>query len=160
VTLVNDAFYEDPEQFKIELSEAYGAAPGSSQSTFITIADDDANALPGLSVSDASMSEGSWLSSLLGWNRLKFNVTLSGKPKKRVTAVLTTLDGTARAVLDYIPYIGVVTFAPGETSKTIEVLIVPDRVKEADETMKLKAQGVVNAQTRRATGTGTIVNDD
>lgn len=160
VTLVNDAFYEDTEQFKIELSEAYGAALGSSPSTFVTIADDDANALPGLTVNDASMSEGSWLSTLLGQNRMRFNVTLSGRPKKRVTAVLTTLDGTAKAMLDYLPYIGVISFAPGETSKIIEVLLVPDRLKEGDETLKLTAQGVVNAQARRATGNGTIVNDD
>ena len=160
VILMNDAFYEDPEQFTIEASEAYGASLGNSPTTSLTITDDDVTALPGLSVSNASMAEGSWLSTLLGQNRMKFKVTLSGKPKKRVSAVLTTLDGTAKAVLDYIPYLGVVSFAPGETSKTIEVLIVPDRKREADETMQLKAQGIVNAQTRQATGTGTIINDD
>jgi hypothetical protein len=160
VALISDAFYEDTEQFMAALSDPYGAELGSPSSTSITIADDDVNALPGLSVANASMAEGSWLSAVLGQNRIKFNITLSGKPKKRVSAVLTTADGTAKAVLDYIPYIGVVSFAPGETSKTIEVLIVPDRVKEADETMKLKAQGIVNAKSQQPTGTGTIVNDD
>ena len=160
VILVNDTFYEDPEQFTIELSEAYGASLNSSPTTSLTITDDDANALPGLSVSNASTAEGSWLSTLLGQNRMKFKVTLSGKPKKRVTAVLTTLDGTAKALLDYIPYLGIVSFAPGETSKTIEVLIVPDRIREADETLKFKAQGVVNARPQQSTGTGTIINDD
>jgi hypothetical protein len=160
VALVNDAFYEDAEQFKVELSDPYGAELGNPTSTSIALADDDANALPGLSVSDVSMAEGSWLANLLGQNRMKFNVTLSGKPKKRVTAVLTTVDGTARALLDYLPYIGVLSFAPGETSKTVEVLIVPDRVKENDETVKLKAQGILNATSQRPIGSGTIINDD
>jgi hypothetical protein len=39
-------------------------------------------------------------------------------------------------------------------------LVVPDRVVEADETMKLKAQGLVNAKPQQPTGIGTIVNDD
>jgi hypothetical protein len=160
VVLVNDSFYEDQEQFSAQLSDAYGAALGSSTSTSITVADDDVNAMPGLSVSNASMAEGSWLSSLLGQNRLQFKVTLSGKPKTRVTAAVVTADGTGKAVLDYLPYIGIVSFAPGETSKTVEVLVVPDRVVEANETMKLKAQGLVNAKPQQPTGTGTIVNDD
>lgn len=160
VALVNDGFYEDLEQFTAELSDPYGAELGSPLSTSITIADDDVNALPGLSVGNASIAEGTWLSTLLGQNRMKFKVMMSGKPKNRVTAVLTSADGTAKAPLDYIPYIGVVSFAPGETSKTVEVLIVPDRLKEADETMKLKAQGIVNAKPQQPTGTGTIVNDD
>jgi hypothetical protein len=160
VVLVNDAFHEDQEQFSARLSDPYGAALGSAVSASITVADDDVNALPGLSVSNASVAEGSWLASLLGQNRLQFKVTLSGKPKSRVTAAIVTADGTAKALLDYLPYIGVVSFAPGETSKTVEVWVVPDRVTEPNETLKLKAQAIVNAKPQQSTGTGTIVNDD
>jgi len=160
VILMNDAFYEDQEQFGVQLSEPYGAALGSATSTSITVADDDVNALPGLSVSNASVAEGTWLATLLGQNRLQFKVTLSGKPKTRVTAAIVTADGTGRAVLDYLPYIGVVSFAPGETSKTVEVLVVPDSVVEPNETVKLKAQTLINAKPQQPTGTGTIVNDD
>jgi hypothetical protein len=160
VALVNDAFYEDSEQFTAELSDPYGTELGAPVSASITIVDDDVNALPGLSVSNASMAEGTWLATVLGPNRMKFDVTLSGTPKNRVTAVLVSADGSAKAALDYFPYVGVVSFAPGETTKTVEVLIVPDRLREADETMKLKALGIVNARPRQPTGTGTIVNDD
>jgi hypothetical protein len=160
VVLVNDTFYEDQEQLGVQLSDAYGAALGSPISASLAVADDDVNALPGLSVSNVSIAEGSWLSTLLGQNRLQFKVTLSGKPKSRVTAAVVTADGTAKAVLDYLPYIGVVSFAPGETSKTVEVLLVPDRLAEPNETLKLKAQGLVNAKPQQPTGTGTILNDD
>lgn len=160
VVLMNDSFYEDQEQFGAQLSDPYGAELGSPASTSITVADDDVNALPGVSVSNASVAEGTWLSTVLGQNRMRFTVTLSGKPKSRVTAVVVTADGTAKAAMDYLPYIGVVSFAPGETSKTVEVLVVPDRLAEPDETMKLKAQGIVNAKPQQPTGTGTIVNDD
>jgi Calx-beta domain/F5/8 type C domain/Putative Ig domain len=160
IALINDGYYEDSEQLVVKLSDAYGAQLGSATSASLTIADDDVNALPGLSVGNASMLEGSWLSTLLGQNRMKFEIKLSGQSKKRVTAGLITSDGSARALHDYIPLIGVVSFAPGEIHKTVEVLIVPDRAKEANETMKLKAQGAVNAKLRQATGTGTILDDD
>jgi hypothetical protein len=160
VALVNDEFYEDPEQLAVQVSEPHGAELGSADSILLNIADDDVNAMPGLSVANASVSEGSWLSSVFGQNRLTFQVTLSGKSKKPVSAVVTAVDGSAKALLDYIPYIGVVCFAPGETSKTVEVLIVPDRKHESDETMTLKAHGIVNAKPQHPTGIGTIVDDD
>src|SRR4029077_16433441 len=55
---------------------------------------------------------------------------------------------------------GVVTFAPGETSKQVTVLVNGDAVVEPDETFAVNLYNLSNASVGKATGAGTIVNDD
>ncbi|MFZ4374275.1 MAG: Calx-beta domain-containing protein, partial [Mycobacterium sp.] len=55
-----------------------------------------------------------------------FTVTLSSASKTAVTVGYTTSNGTATAGSDYIASNGTVTFAPGETSKTIAVIVNGD----------------------------------
>jgi hypothetical protein len=54
-----------------------------------------------------------------------------------------------------------VTFAPGETIKTITVVINGDRTRESNETFFVDLFGPSsNALVSVARGTGTILNDD
>jgi hypothetical protein len=46
-----------------------------------------------------------------------------------------TLDGTASGRSDYTSTSGTLKFAPGETTKTFDILITDDAIKEADETV-------------------------
>jgi hypothetical protein len=52
------------------------------------------------------------------------------------------------------------TFSPGQTTKTITVVVVADAVLEANETFTVVLSGPTNATITTATGTGTITNDD
>jgi hypothetical protein len=73
-----------------------------------------------------------------------------------------TVDGTATTSDgDHIAQTGTRTFAPGETTKTITVVVNGDSKKEADETFYLDLFGLSgNALFTRNRGLGTILNDD
>jgi hypothetical protein len=90
-------------------------------------------------------------------------VSLSSPSVNTVTVQYTTQNGTARAGgqnPDYTRVNGTLTFAPGETTKTITVLVNGDTLVEPDETFFVVLSGAVNASIAVARGTGTIVNDD
>src|SRR5262249_820537 len=74
--------------------------------------------LPGLSISDASITEGD-----TGSSQLPFTVTLSKAATGPVTVNYATADGSATAGSDYTARAGTLTFAAGETSKTISVTV-------------------------------------
>jgi Calx-beta domain/Right handed beta helix region len=82
-----------------------------------------------ISIGDASVTEGSG-----GTVVMSFPVTLSTTSATTVTVDFATADGTAKAPADYTATSGVVTFLPGETSKTIPVTINGDLLDEPDET--------------------------
>src|SRR5205085_8113936 len=70
-------------------------------------------------------------------------------------------DGTAKDASDYtaIPDT-TLTFAPGETTKTISVLVNGDTTVESNETMAVQLSGLVGAVFSHQNATGTIKNDD
>ncbi|MGH9961576.1 MAG: CHRD domain-containing protein, partial [Pyrinomonadaceae bacterium] len=76
------------------------------------------------------------------------NVTRSGNTASSTTVGFATgdtsgsngcnvLNGSASSRCDYSPAIGTVTFAPGETSKTISILIVDDSYAEGSESFTI-----------------------
>src|SRR5262249_13945595 len=77
-----------------------------------------------------------------------------------VSAAYKTADGSATAPSDYASANGTLTFAPGETSKTIDVSVVGDTTVEPDETMTVGLSSPVNAQIADGSATGTIKNED
>ncbi|MDY3558513.1 Ig-like domain-containing protein [Gemmata sp. JC673] len=117
-----------------------------------TILDNDP--LSVLAVNSPSVTEGD-----SGTRALTFTVTLSAASASAVTVGYATADGTATAA-DYTAASGTLTFAPGETSKTVTVLVNGDTANEADETLTVVLSNPVNATIGTGTGTGTITNDD
>jgi hypothetical protein len=90
-----------------------------------------------------------------------FTVSLSAPSSQPVTVNYATADGTATAGgSDYVPIYGTLTFAPGETTKTIMVVVNPDRKKEADETFFVVLSGAANALLLDDQGLGLILSDD
>ena len=73
-----------------------------------------------------------------------------------------TVDGTAKTSdSDYIAKTGTLTFAPGETTKTITIEVKGDGKREANETFFLDLFGnSSNSLFTRNRGLGTILNDD
>ena len=134
-----------------------GSASSDPSSVTLTIRDDDGS--PSLSIDDASVTEGN-----SGTANLQFTVTLSPASGQQVTvgyAVDATDRGTATSGADYTAVsAGTLTFAAGDTSKTITVSVIGDVQDEPDETVKLTLSGAVNAALGTATGTGTITDDD
>ncbi|HEX8283950.1 MAG TPA: Calx-beta domain-containing protein [Pyrinomonadaceae bacterium] len=66
-----------------------------------------------------------------------FFVTRTGDLSQTTTVDYTTADGTATSDEDYTETTGKLTFAPGETSKSITVPITQDNIFEGDEAFTL-----------------------
>ena len=113
-----------------------------------------ATPLPTLSVADRSAAEGN-----TGTSTMNFTVLMSQAAAKAVSVGYTTSNDTATAG-DYAPTVGTLTFAPGETSKTVSVAVNGDTMVELNEQFTLNLSNAVNATIADATATGTIVNDD
>ncbi len=73
-----------------------------------------------------------------------------------------TVNGTATTSdNDYIAKSGTLTFAPGETTKTITIEVKGDTKRETNETFYLDLFGLSsNALFTKNRGLGTILNDD
>lgn len=112
-------------------------------------------AIPTLSINNVSSKEGDG-----GTTAFNFTVTLSGASNQTVTVSYATANGTATAPGDFRAAAGTVSFAPGETSKTITVIVNGDTMIEADETFTVTLSSAVNANIAGAQGVGTIQNDD
>ena len=61
---------------------------------------------------------------------------------------------------DYVARSGTIYFAPGETSKTIEIVIQGDTKKEQDEQFYVNLTGASGGTISDSQGAGTILNDD
>ncbi|HEY9649221.1 MAG TPA: Calx-beta domain-containing protein, partial [Coleofasciculaceae cyanobacterium] len=112
-------------------------------------------ALPTLSVNDVAIAEGNAGSTLAA-----VTVQLSQASDKPITVNYGTANGTATAGSDYTATSGTLTFAPGETTKTINVPILGDTTVEANETFNINLSNATNATIADAQGVGTIRNDD
>jgi hypothetical protein len=87
-------------------------------------------------------------------------VTLDAVSAQQVKVNYTTLDDMAVSASDYQAASGTLTFAAGETSKKIDVLVNGDALHELDETLYVILSGAVNAFVADGVGVGTIYNDD
>ena len=119
-----------------------------------TILDDE----PRISISDVTKVEGRKGQKV----HFVFTVTLSAASDQAVTVSYRTADGTAKTSDgDYVAKTGTLTFAPGETTKTITIEVKGDSKKESNETFYLDLFGLSsNALFTKSRGMGTILNDD
>jgi len=149
VAVLDDGVDEVDETFEVVLE---GAVGGTLADAFAvgTIRDDDA--MPVLSVDDATGSENA--------AELSFRVTLDTESSRRVTAGFATSDQTALSGIDYQGVTGTLTFEPGETLKQVSVPVLPDALDEADETFALVLSNPVHARVSTEPATGTILDDD
>ena len=91
---------------------------------------------------------------------LEFAVTLSRAASGTVTVDYATADGTAQAGQDYTATDGTLTFAAGETQKTVSVAVLDDAHDEGEETLTLTLSNASGARIEDNVATGTIANDD
>ena len=124
VPVYGDQRPESYETFSVRLSNPKGATIADGVGT-VAILDSS----PRLSVASASGYEGGVIT---------FTVTLSAPLDTAFTVDFTTLDGSpidqpAYAGQDYVATSGTLTFAPGETTKTITVQLLDNDPEEYDE---------------------------
>jgi hypothetical protein len=158
VTPMTDALAEDDVSFDLQLMTASAGAridPVNDHTT-VTIKDDDTavisfdNAAAGISFSERAGSA-------------TFNLTRSGMVSNAVTVVVQSGGGTATPGMDYTAVNQTVSFAAGETSKTVTVAINNDTLAEANETFTLQLANPTGGAIIAAaanTITGTILDND
>jgi hypothetical protein len=139
-----------PHTFKVRAIDAVGQEDPTPASRSFTV-----TGPPQLSVSDVSKPEGN-----SGTTTFAFKVTLDAATSDTVTADFQTRNGTAVSPSDYTARTGTVTFAAGQTVKTVNVSVKGDVGLEPIETFSLLLSDPSGATIADADGTGTIKNDD
>lgn len=144
--------YVSAETFAVYLSAPTNATILDGQG-LCTILDDE----PRISIDDVSKSEG-----MGGKTLFTFTVTLSTAYDQPVTMSYRTVAATATTFdNDYIAKTGTLTFAPGETTKTITIEVKGDNKNETNETFYLDLfDSSSNSLFTKFRGIGTIWNDD
>jgi hypothetical protein len=153
VAVNGDTVCEPDETFLVDLSNATGATivDGQGQGTIVN----DDPCVPSLGIADVTVTEGN-----SGITNATFTASLSAASASTVTVDFATADGTATAPSDYTSASGTLTFAPGETTKTITVSVNGDTLVEPDETFFVNLSNAIGATIADGQGQGLIVNDD
>jgi chitinase len=113
------------------------------------------SAAPSVSVGDLTVTEGN-----AGSENALVSLSLSGASNKSVAVSFRTEAGTAAAGVDFQSVSGTLTFAPGQTRKTIAIPIKGDRAVEAAETFSLLLLSTSRGKIADGLGVVTIVDDE
>jgi hypothetical protein len=152
VSVNGDALNEEDETFVVLLKEPMGAELADGEAEARIINDDE---LPVVSMESTTVTE---LDS--GTQFLQLAVTLSAPVGRASSVDWEAVDDTAEAGDDYVAAMGAAVFAPGETSKTIQVVLLGDPVDEPDERFDIELSNPINIQLDEALGTVTILDND
>ncbi|MBL8329787.1 MAG: hypothetical protein JNJ71_13130 [Rubrivivax sp.] len=154
VAILNDTTPESNETFSIALSSPNGAALGANATTTVTIVDNDTVSTPTIQFSSAtaSVNEGAGVVNL--------SVTRSSGAGSS-TVNFATASGTATSGADFTATSGQISFAAGETSKTIAVPILNDTAAESTETFTVTLSAPSGATLGSpASATVSIIDND
>lgn len=157
IPLINDSVAEgqSPEEFYLEIVGTGEATLLDDRGT-IHILDDDFQRWPSLSIDSGSIEEGDE-----GTRPFEFRLRLSHASSEVITVPYSLRDSTAIAGEDYVGQSGSVTFAPGETLKTVTVEIIGDTTAEIDENFQLVMDpNTSGVRVDSWSGWATILNDD
>lgn len=149
IPIVDDGINEGDEAFKVSLSNPVGVAL-ANESAIVNITNDDLP--PELSINSIEVAEASGTGSV--------TVSLSAPSSFPVTVDFATVDGEAVAGSDYQAQSGTLTFAPGETSKTIAVEIINDSLTELTEAFQVELSNSSRATIVNSAGVITVTDDD
>jgi phosphopantetheinyl transferase (holo-ACP synthase) len=137
VPITDDALDEPDEALGLTLSDPVGATLGTPSVAILTITDNDAPPTVAFSAAAYSVAEGDGSTAV--------TVSLSYPSGKTVSVAYASGEappnspegGTASAGDDYSATSGSLTFAPGQTSQSFEVVITDDALDEPDEILGL-----------------------
>lgn len=156
VSITGDTKVEPDETFQVILYGPTNVTLGTATATGIIQNDDSGAALPQLSISDVSLSEGNG-----GYKAFNFTVSLSAVAATPVTVKFATSGITASAGSgDYVGRNSTLTIPAGSPSGIITVQVKGDKKVERNETFAVNLFSPTNATIADAQGIGTILNDD
>ncbi len=162
VPVLTDNNVEADESFGVVIVSATGgtASVGPSSVGGGTIIDSDGlfGPNPVINVSNGTVVEGND-----GQRKAQFLIHLSRPPATNVTITYDTADGTATAPGDYkAKFPGTVVFAPGQISKTVDVLVNSDTALGSDRSFNLDVAVIAGSPVEELnmSGVSTILDDD
>lgn len=153
VPTVADGIDEADETFTVTLGTPTNATPGTTTAATGTVTNDDA---PVVTIAGLAAAEGTAASP----TTFSFPITLSNPGRGPVTVRVRSADVQAKAPGDYAAVDQVVTFAAGETAKSVPVGVVADAVREPDEAFTMTLSEVTGGTLGTAVALGAIQNDD
>ncbi|HBB89084.1 MAG TPA: hypothetical protein DC047_15875 [Blastocatellia bacterium] len=152
VTVNGDSNIELDETFFVNVTNVSGATVSDGQGLG-TILNDDS---PQLTINDVTVPEPD-----SGTTTAQFTVTLSPTSTQTVMVNYITANNTAIAPTDYQTTSGTLTFTPGQSTQTIDVLVNGDTTNEAIcETFFVNLNTPVNAAISDPQGIGSITDND
>jgi CSLREA domain-containing protein len=147
-----DTLDESNETFFVNLAAPNNATLGDAQAV-ATIIDNEGPTE--LQFTDATYSAGE------STGRIVATVFRSGDASGTATVDYATTDGTASQRNDYTTAVGTLTFAAGQISKTITVIITDDLYIEGNDTINLTLNNPTGASlTTSASATLSIIDND
>jgi len=161
IQINNDVITEPDETFKVRLFNGPNQdSLGSPSEQIITI--QDSSTVPALSTSNRTVNEGA--------GKVDVTVNLSAATGRAVAVSWSSADtagsqncnlvnGRASSRCDYISTYGRLEFAPGETSKTITVLLIDDSYAEGNETFSVVLFAPTGATLSPTTSTITVTDN-
>ena len=131
-----------------EYVDTVRAATGSSDTTW--------DFEPGqVSIANLRKAEGN-----AGTMSFRFTVSSAVVAQTACTFAWKTSDGTAKSPGDFAAYSGRARFPAGASSTKVAVVVAGDRVREPDETFKVRLRAPEGCSIDDGQAVGTIVNDD
>ncbi len=157
-----DTIQEGDEFFQVLLSKPTGVALDDAAAlATITLTDDDgippeqAQVLPTLSITGVTVMEGQ-----SGTSLANLTVSLSSPSSQPVSVNYATQDGTATTGSDYVGSSDTLSFAPNQTTATIQTPVLGDTQVEKDETFKVNLSNPANAILGSNSSAVVTVNND
>ncbi|MEO8380121.1 MAG: Calx-beta domain-containing protein [Acidobacteriota bacterium] len=154
VQVYGDALTEAAETLRLKLSSPSGAILGTATATATIVDDDQVVVNPTVSVADIEVREGD------GVSEARFIVSLSKALTTTARVTYSTVEHTAMPDTDYVETSGSLTFAPGETAKTVTVVVRGDHLAEAQELFRLELRSSEGVPIADGSAICTIVDDD
>lgn len=162
VNVLDDTIAENNEIVTLNLigtSSSLVTIDPSTDTASATITSDDADPVISLAAPIGILTEGD-----SGTTTATFTVTMNRDSQKGVSAVYTTLDGTALQPSDYTTSAGILNLGNGVTSTTIDVSILGDTLVEGNETFNLTLSEANNAtffnEESSLSANATVTDDD
>ena len=150
VRVIGDTTIEPDETFTLNLSTPQRATLGDAQGTGTILDDDDAYV--GFASQSYTAGEGD--------GKALVTFTRTGNTSTAVAFDYTTAPGTASDRSDYTTALGTVRFAPGETEKSVPVLIANDAFAEGTEALSLTISNPSGGKLREPTSAAVTITDN
>lgn len=156
VPIFGDAVVESDETFLLRIVSPINAGVDRGEAVGTIIADEVQ-----MTIDAVDLPEGN-----SGLTPFVFTVSLSAPSPLPISVDWATGGGSATGAAtategtDYLAAGGTLSFAPGETSKLVSVMVVGDSEVEPDETFRVTLTNPLNAVLIENRGYGTIIQDD